>query len=183
MEDVNPSAASKHDPAFNSVLPSPGAGIWRDGELLVMHAAAVLPDRCVKCNAPAKARLKLHVSWMASLRLYGLSIPIVERYAAIKVGVCPHHLWQRRRRISIAWLLILLSFAAIVALLWRGDVNRDNSFGVMAYSVCMLLFIASGFCAAVFQWPPVKRQKVQGDYVWMRKVDPGYLAQLPPFPG
>ena len=39
-------------------------GVWRDGDILVMHKEAVLPDRCIKCNAPCNGyRLKRNLSW------------------------------------------------------------------------------------------------------------------------
>jgi hypothetical protein len=52
----------------------------------------------------------------------------------------------------------------------------------MAYSVCAILLMTSAVCESVFRSPPAKQQKVRGDYVWLRKVDPGYLAQFPQFP-
>jgi hypothetical protein len=41
----------------------PGAGVWREGSTLVMSKDALLPDRCVKCNAFTTGRLKRKLSW------------------------------------------------------------------------------------------------------------------------
>src|SRR3954468_23626244 len=42
----------------------PDAEVWEDNGLLVLRKNAVLPDRCVKCNAPAEGfRLRRNLSW------------------------------------------------------------------------------------------------------------------------
>src|SRR6266446_5069294 len=42
----------------------PGGDVWQDRGLLVIRKGAVLPDRCVKCNAPAEGyRLKRNLAW------------------------------------------------------------------------------------------------------------------------
>ncbi len=38
-------------------------GLWRQGNLLVLHKAAPLPDICVKSNLPASRRLKRNLQW------------------------------------------------------------------------------------------------------------------------
>jgi len=48
------------------VLPPPPsmAGVWRDNKTLVMTKDALLPDQCVKCNAPAHGfKLKRKLTW------------------------------------------------------------------------------------------------------------------------
>src|SRR5258706_76322 len=40
------------------------AAIWRDKKVLVLGVRAALPDRCIKCNAPAEgSRLKRTLYW------------------------------------------------------------------------------------------------------------------------
>jgi hypothetical protein len=54
MDDINfyaPSDSWEVDEKRLMVDPN---AAWRDGELLVARKGAVLPDRCLKCNAPAE---------------------------------------------------------------------------------------------------------------------------------
>src|SRR5690242_5147889 len=37
--------------------------IWRNNAVLVMTKQALLPNRCVKCNAPAEEQLKRKLTW------------------------------------------------------------------------------------------------------------------------
>ncbi|HVW36262.1 MAG TPA: hypothetical protein VHB99_03115 [Pirellulales bacterium] len=40
-----------------------------------------------------------------------------------------------------------------------------------------------GLIYAVTVVPPVAPQKIDKEYVWLKKVDPKYLAELPPIAG
>ncbi len=42
---------------------SDGAGAWRRKKTLIIDRESRLPDRCVKCNAPAEERLHVKISW------------------------------------------------------------------------------------------------------------------------
>jgi hypothetical protein len=75
MEDINPYAAPRHDLPLNALADEPAGSVWRDGELLVMRKGAVLPDRCVKCNAPAEGgRLRYVQLWHDPI--YFLLLPL-----------------------------------------------------------------------------------------------------------
>src|SRR5882762_3300178 len=67
------------------VLPPPPTigGIWRDSSTLVMTKDASLPDRCVKCNAPANGlRLKRRLAWHSPV-LYLLIVLAVLIYVIL----------------------------------------------------------------------------------------------------
>ena len=52
--DYNPYAAPQSEVVPSRQEPGIEEGAWRDGSLLVVVSQdAELPDRCVKCNAPA----------------------------------------------------------------------------------------------------------------------------------
>jgi hypothetical protein len=56
-----------------------GQGVYRKGDLLVVHKAASLPDRCVKSNEPANGRtLMRNLTWYPPVVVFtGLVSPII----------------------------------------------------------------------------------------------------------
>lgn len=189
MDDFNPCATSQHDlPPAATACKASGGGFWRDGELLLMRLDAALPDRCVKCNAPAEGcRLKLTLPGLLSLPVFLLGT----RLRPIQIGLCPRH----RRRIVLEetgfWFLLILSASATFVGINRFDVRVP----LARQSWLVLGLLVGGVsvftCVAIFGWllEPLKLHRfkdgspMQGGYFRLKKVDPGYLAQLPPFDG
>ena len=189
MDDINACTTSQNDlPPAATAGEASGAGFWRDGELLLMRLDAALPDRCVKCNAPAEGcRLKLTLPGLLSLPVFLLGT----RLRPIQIGLCPRH----RRRIVLEemgfWLFLVLSasaaFVGIDSLDPRVPLVRQGwlGLGLLVGGVCLLI------CLAIFSWllEPLKLHRfkdgspMQGGYFRLKKVDPDYLAQLPPFEG
>ena len=75
---------------------------WRDRKLLVVRKkGAVLPDRCLKCNAPAEGYLFTRdISWikpiwvilvLLSPLLFILAYFFVRWTGKVSVGLCPRH--------------------------------------------------------------------------------------------
>ena len=86
--------------------------VYRQGRLLVMHRKAVLPNRCIKSNAPADGRLKLRVTWhhpaiYLSIIFRGANrlTPdrLLHKRATIAVGLSAKWFRKRRRAIIIGW--------------------------------------------------------------------------------
>ena len=95
---------------------------WRDGELLMVRKDAVLPDRCLKCNAPAQGfQFKRSLTWaspwyalliLLSPILFIIVYVIVSRRGKVTVGVCPVHRNKRNRAILAGWLTALAGIAS-----------------------------------------------------------------------
>ncbi|HUY87748.1 MAG TPA: hypothetical protein VMV10_03345 [Pirellulales bacterium] len=186
MDDVNPYAAPQHDLPLNAAAPEPGFGIWRDGELLLMREDALLPDRCVMCNAPAAGRrVRVSLRWLAPIHVFGFSIPLFERGARIEVGVCPRH--RRRRRLAMAavWLLYALGLSMVIVALAnfppRLPFVLPNWLVLDLMAGGLIVMISAPICETLLVSPPVKPHSIQGGYIRLKKVDPDYLAELPPF--
>jgi len=112
--DVNAGAGGQHIAS---------GAYWRSGPILMTRHAAVLPARCVKCNAALESPLKKqrfywhHQAWFALVLLnaiiYIVVALIVRRHADVTYGLCSIHRRRRRRNILLAVCAILLSLALL----------------------------------------------------------------------
>lgn len=94
--------------------PSPDyqGGVWRKGNLLVLHQRAQLPPICVKSGVASTSWLKRNLSWhhpLCYLALLGGLIPFVvialvlTKKATIHVGLSDEWSARRKRFIAIGW--------------------------------------------------------------------------------
>ena len=82
--------------------------VWRQGRIVVMDATAELPHRCVRCNAPTERRLDRNLRhlprWVLVLLpvpvLYALVGELLERKAAVTIGLCARHVRTHRLRVA-----------------------------------------------------------------------------------
>lgn len=165
------------------VMPQATGGAWRDGNALVMHKQGDLPDRCVRCNAPANGiRLKRDLSWhhpaiyliiLAGLLIYVIVALIVRKTAKIEVGICKRHRSRRRIGIAVAWLMALLGIATFFL------TTEQHAWPVIVGLLLILLSLIVGMIASRVVTP----KKIDDSYVWLTGVHPDYLAQLPPVSG
>ena len=165
------------------------AGLWQQGNLLVLDKFAQLPDRCVKSNEPAGRRLKRNLYWhhpavylaiLLHLFIYVILALILRKTATIHIGLSDHWFAKRRRAILISWILVLLSIVLVV--IGAMNVNSGDDFGlVWLIPVGIFLFIGAllyGLIAARM----VVAKRINDRYVWLKGVHPDFLADLPPWP-
>lgn len=153
-----------------------------------MRQDAALPDRCVKCNAPAEGcRLKLTLPGLLSMPVFLLGA----RLRPIEIGLCPRH----RRRIVPEevgfWFFLVLGasagFIGIDSFDLRVPLARQSwlALGLLFGGVSVVICV--GICGWLQEPLKLHRFKdgspMQGGYFRLKKVDPNYLAQLPPFEG
>lgn len=163
----------------------PSGGAWRDGKWLVTSNGAVLPDRCVKCNAPANGvRLKRTLSWHhpalyllfladVFLRVFFVET-LSDKYARIEIGICGRHRARRRWHIAGASLVYLASALALV-------LGMKHNSGWLLLAGVLLLF-GSGYWVAITE-RIVAAKRIDDNYVWLKYVNREYLAELPSWPG
>jgi hypothetical protein len=162
--------------------PPPAGGVWRDKSTLVMTKDASLPDRCVKCNAPANGvRLKRNFSWhhplfylflLLALLIYAIIAGIVSKRATVFVGLCPRHFARRRGNIALGWILLVGGFfSAMVAF-----ANNYPLVGVLGLVVFLFALI---WLIVVSRVVTVK--KIDDRLVWLNGINYSYLSQLPPW--
>ena len=157
--------------------------IWRNDSLLVMTKEALLPNRCVKCNAPADEQLKRKLTWhhpalylliFASILIYAVVAMIVRKTATVNVGLCEEHLSSRRRNLLITWALGL---GAVVSFVAAGFLE-DGTFLLLGFTLIMSCAIYGVVTLRV-----VAPNKIDNYFVWLKGVDANYLQQFPEWRG
>ncbi len=164
--------------------PSHGmASIWRKNSTLVMTKQAMLPGRCVKCNAYTDERLTRKLSWhhpalylliFFSILIYSIVALVVRKTATVDVGFCPEHLAARKKNTKIAWALGLLSIGSLV-LAWM-LVDSTFIFVSIAFLVATVIF-------GIITLRVVAPEKIDDHLVWLKGVNPDYLQELPEWRG
>lgn len=194
--NFNPYASPQAPPPQFQPYPNQGydptVGLWREGNVLVMHKLARLPDRCVKSNQPANGRtLKRNLRWhhpaiylaiLAHILIYAVIALILSKQAVIYIGLSPEWISRRRRTIIIAWSLVLLSVGLFVGGISQLDA-QDGLAAILMLSSVVLFF--GGAIYGLIAARLVSPKKMTDTHIWLKGVHPDYLAELPvwPYPG
>ncbi|MBW8757721.1 MAG: hypothetical protein JF586_08935 [Burkholderiales bacterium] len=156
------------------------AGMWREGQVLVMRKGGAFPDRCIKCNAPSVAprrryRLSWHSPWLyllilLALLLYALVAAIVRKTAIVHLGLCERHqkrvFWGR----LIGWGGLVLE----VALVWAAAALHEEMFALAALVLAVPWLIGSVLVNRL-----VLPQRIDDKYVRLKGCGPDFLRSLP----
>ena len=166
--------------SFQAPLPTHNIPtIWHSKSALVMAKRAPLPERCVKCNAPTRYKLKRNLRWhhpalylviFAGVLLYFILSLVLSKSATIHVGLCDTHAATRKKDMLITCLLVLLSFGCF----FLAAAAEEMSFVLVGIFVLLGAIIYGIVRARV-----VAPQKIDDHYVWLAGVDDDYLKQFP----
>jgi hypothetical protein len=167
------------------VAPASG-GVWRLNRQIVLRPNTPMPDRCVKCNAPANGiRLKRQLSWHPSpyyllifigLLIYVIVALIVRKQAVVHIGLCEAHRARRRFTIGSCWLAAL---AGIVAIFGGANLATGGGWLVLMGITGILAALVVGATAV----PIVSAAKIDGELVWIRGAGREFLDSLPEWNG
>ena len=153
--------------------------IWRSKSVLVMTKRAPLPERCVKCNAPARQTLKRNLRWhhpalylviFGGVLLYFILSLVLNKSATIHVGLCETHVAARRRDILITSVLVLLSFGSFFLAATAED---------MTFLFVGLFVLLGATIYGIVMTRVVAPQRIDDHYVWVTGIDAEYLKQFP----
>jgi hypothetical protein len=179
MDDFNPYAAPRSEIAVKDSHLTDAGGLWRDGPLLVIRKGTELPDRCLKCYGDADGyRLKRKLSWhpsywfllvLVSPLIYVIVALCVRKTAKVAIGLCEHHRSKRRRAIAIGWLASLAGIGLIV-------LAGSNDLPLLSLVGIGVLF--GGILFGVIGSQVLLPQRIDKNFVWLKKVSPDYLAPL-----
>ncbi len=160
--------------------PPPGAGgIWRDGKVMIMHKHAYLPDRCVKCNAPAQGlRLKRKLAWhhpalyilcFGAMLFYLILAMALSKRATVEFGLCREHS-ERRRRLLWGGVAILAMGLIIPVIAFANDYPGIGLLGILIFLVALVWLIVVNRLVSV--------KRIDEEYLWLQGINHHYLAQF-----
>jgi serine/threonine protein kinase len=187
----NPAIAPRPMPVVAPVYMLGTSGLWRDGNLLVMHRNAPLPDICLKSNARSTRRLKRRVAWhhpaiylafFVNPLLYFILALVLQKSATIYIPLSDEWFLRRRQRMTFAWGAVLGGFALVWAFVrWKPTGKLSVMFDgtaeplLMVLAGCLIMFGAVyGLLACRLVWA----QRMRDDYIWLRGVNRELLARL-----
>ena len=157
--------------------------VWRNNSVLVMTKEALLPNRCVKCNAPANEQIRRKLTWhhpalylliLVSLLIYAIVAMVVRKTAVVSIGLCEEHFSARRRDIWLTCLLVFLSVASFVLAAMMEE-------GLLALAGAVFIFGAAIYGSVTIRL--VTPAKIDNYFVWLKGVNQNYLQQFPEWRG
>lgn len=158
---------------------STSAGVWRDGNIVVMERTARLPDVCVKTGGVATQRLarKLHwhhpavyIALMFNVLIYIIIALIVRKTVAVDIPVSDESADKRKKWMYIGWGCGLGGIAMfILGLIF--DVPALAGIGPLT----MLFGLIGGLIGARLLWP----SKIDEHFVYLRGAKEPFLSRLP----
>lgn len=169
--------------------PTAFAGLWRQGNVLVMHKLAPLPDICLKSNQPATRRLKRNLSWhhpalaitiLAGLLVYVVLALILTKRATIHVPLTEEWFERRKRRMLFAWGVGLVCLAMMV-----GSIFLVAQTDEPGYLILMLIGFLGGLIVLIAGQAAVgmvSPNRMTDEYIWLKGVHPDFLNRLEVWP-
>lgn len=195
--DENPFASPAEPAKLQAATgPSDMQGLWRDGNLLVMHKQARLPNLCVKSGVVTneegiRRNLQWHPPWIAITILAGLLIYVIlalvlTKRATITMPLSEDEKQKRRSWLAVNWIIGLGSLALVIGCIGGFTViNRPSDemsialmLGIVAGIIGMLVALVIGQTVARI----LKPTKITETHLWLKGVHESILSQLPAVP-
>jgi len=155
-------------------------GVWRDGNTLIMHKTARLPDYCIKCGVEANgSHLRKKLSWhhpavslliLAGVLIYLIVAMVVRKSATVEISLCEDHLHKHRTAVIGTWMTFLAGLGFMVLAI-AAESGGSALFG--------LLLLFTSFILALTWAKVVTVKKIDDYYLWLKGVDESFLSMLP----
>jgi hypothetical protein len=185
---INPYAAPPMA-AVQYAVPQPKGleGLWRQGDVLIMHKQAPLPPICLKSNQPAmtwlKRNLQWHEPWLAVTILIGMPIYVIlalilTKRATIMVPLTEEWMERRRTRMKIAWGIALGGLLLGVLGIVLGNLGpQHEGFFLLLLPAFIIVIVAAiyGQYACRLVYP----SRLSDTHIWLKGVHPEFLNRLP----
>ncbi|QDU28321.1 hypothetical protein ETAA8_34210 [Anatilimnocola aggregata] len=153
-----------------------GVGIWRERDMLVIHAEADFPPRCLLTNELADEWRSQEVKWWYAIDWMSRRKTFV--YAISAEGYAVE---ARQRRRKFMWGLIMLALA-IALVTGTALVGRfGGNIATLAYilvSIGVILLISGYRYQNTLQFRQIRK-----DYFWLHGAKRAFLDSLPAWPG
>jgi hypothetical protein len=177
--------------APSAPAPPPGKypGLWREGNILVMHKLAPLPDICLLSNQPAERRLKKKLQWhhpaialsiLAGVLIYVVLAMILTKRATIQMPLTQDWYDRRQRRLMFAWGVGLACIALMVIgiVLTAQTDHPEYLLLVLAGFIGGLITLIAGQALIGLVAP----KRMTDEYIWLKGVNPAFLDRLEVWP-
>jgi MFS family permease len=166
-----------------------GAGVWREGQLLVMHKMAQLPNVCLRTGEAADRRVTRKLQWhhpaivllvFAGVLIYLIVALVTMKKATIEIPISNRWMRGRNTRLAIAIGIGLIGVALFIA----GFVGETNQ--LLSHEVFMTFLIGGivvgvgGLIAAVIVAPIISVSKITDTHVYLKGVHQKVLSRFPP---
>ena len=159
--------------------PAPDSA-WQQGDIVIVRNSVILPDRCIKCNAPAHGPyIRCAVRWTNPLH-YLLMLAIIVGWIVIpgsregKLGVylCARHRRHWHLLKAVGYSLICAGIATI--------------FATYALESKLVLFAGAAMVVPGIVLIPftrlLKPKHIDEQFIWLKGLPPAYVASFPPLP-
>ena len=189
-EQINPYAAplvAGYQPNMSGVGQNPYAGLWRQGNVLVMHKMAPLPDICLKSNQPATRRLKRTMYWhhpaiyialLISPLIYIILALCLQKNATIHIGLTDEWYARRRTRMLIAWSTLLIGAISLGIGLAFGEQSQIIA---LACTLGFIFLPMAGLIYGLFACRLISPERITDQYAFIKGVHPDFLNRLEPW--
>lgn len=181
----NPYAPSKASMSArsNNAEVSSEVSVWRDGKTVVTLPDASLPNRCVKCNAPADPPTKertvyyvhpaVYLLFLAGFLILLIVYLVVRKKAEVNPGLCEQHKKSRAMAIAGAWICCLVGLFCLFAGI-GGDKGGMIGFG--------LLLLVASIVVGMIWGRLIHVKKITKEEVRLGGFSSEYLDDLPDYP-
>ena len=187
-EQVNPYAAPQAM-GFQPVMPAGSVskfpGLWRQGNVLVMHKMAPLPDICLMSNQPATRRLRRNLQWhhpaialtiLAGLLVYVILALVLTKRATIYVPLTEEWYERRKRRLIISWCAGLAFLGLMILGIFLVAQTNEGMYAwlsLIGFVGSLVTLVAGSMLVGL-----VTPKRITDDYVWLKGVHPDFLNRL-----
>lgn len=172
FEELNPYASPRG--IIDGVSVEFGVGVWRDGELLVIHPKATLPPFCIKTGEPTRHHIDVTLDWTYPIdwhrRSCKVHVPLAFTQYHREFVVCRRIQFGCSLCIALCLLFLFVEPAAPV---W--------CYRVIGWSIpaAVLILIFSNKDQNRF----LKVARHQNGYLWLKGADRAFLEKVPDWGG
>ena len=173
-DPLNPYAAPAGVAEYQVQTDGPGVGVWRNGDLIVIHQSLNLPDRCIWTNEPT---LRRFTNWLTYSTWLGLrNWKIGFDYGFSRTAL------RKVMKVAIIGLLIFVgSVGAIAGLIALESYNLLHLTWLAPF---FMILAAVGCLLAVQQAQhPLTLIHQENGYFCLRGAKEPFLKSLPNWPG
>ncbi len=150
-----------------------------------MLPGATLPDRCVKCNAPADPPTKerkiywhhpaVYLLFLLYAFIYIIVALIVRKKAIVAPGLCAEHKSRRRNALIAVWTAFLAGFILVPTAF-----NQDVTVAPWTLLGGIFLCLGAAIAGTIFT-RVVYPKRIDDSYVRLKGCGAQFLDSLPPF--